>query len=251
MSNMKRLAILLPTILIAAVMVSAQDEVPTINPQGAFMDAEGKEETGTSFSGSAPVTARFEANPENVGSWSENYEWRFTLEQEGSTPNPEPYLVRYERDTEYTFTQAGTHKIVCYAIFTLGNDTIAYTKDYYQGEGVPISISIAESKLDMPNAFTPNGDSKNDLYQAKKDYKSIVEFKAVIYNRWGQKLYEWDDPAEGKGWDGTYNGNNCKQGVYFVEVKAKGADGKKYHIKRDVNLIRGIREKESNTSTTP
>ena len=245
MSNMKRLAILLPTILIAAVMVSAQDEVPTINPQGAFMDAEGKEETGTSFSGSAPVTARFEANPENVGSWSENYEWRFTLEQEGSTPNPEPYLVRYERDTEYTFTQAGTHKIVCYAIFTLGSDTIAYTKDYYQGEGVPISISIAESKLDMPNAFTPNDEEPNNIFKARNQ-QSIIEFEAAVFTRSGRKIYEWKDP-EG-GWDGKDGSKDAPDGVYYLHVKAKGADRREYKINQAITLLRKYREDTGITS---
>ena len=33
-----------------------------------------------------------------------------------------------------------------------------------------------------------------------------------------------------------------KQGVYFCLVKAKGADGKTYNIKKDVNLLRGYDE---------
>jgi len=101
-----------------------------------------------------------------------------------------------------------------------------------------ISITIAESKLEMPNAFSPNGDGINDVYKAKNGWKSIVKFEAAIYNRWGQKLYSWTDPAGG--WDGKFNGKDVKQGVYYVMVKAEGADGKKYNIKRDVNLLRGF-----------
>uniref|UniRef100_A0AB33J0C7 Gliding motility-associated C-terminal domain-containing protein n=1 Tax=Prevotella sp. GTC17259 TaxID=3236795 RepID=A0AB33J0C7_9BACT len=101
----------------------------------------------------------------------------------------------------------------------------------------PITITISESKLEMPNAFSPNGDGVNDIYKAKSGYQSIVEFKAYIFNRWGQKLYEWDDPAEG--WNGTFHGNPVKEGVYFVLVKAKGADGHTFNIRRDVNLLRG------------
>ena len=44
------------------------------------------------------------------------------------------------------------------------------------------------------------------------------------------------------GWDGKFNGKDVKQGVYFVLVKAKGADGRKYNIKKDVNLLRGYTE---------
>ena len=70
--------------------------------------------------------------------------------------------------------------------------------------------------------------------------KSIVEFRAIVFNRWGQKLYEWTDPAGG--WDGKFNGKDVAQGVYFVNVKAKGADGRNFHIKRDINLLRNFTE---------
>lgn len=209
------------------------DEVPTIDPQATFTTDEG-EETGTSYSGSAPLTVVFHANAENVGMYTPHYEWRFT--KEGET---QPYLVRYEEETEYTFTQAGSHRIVLYATFINGNDTVAYTKDYWQDAQL-ITIQISESKLEMPNAFSPNGDGINDIYRAKNNYQSIVEFDAYIFNRWGQKIYEWHDPAGG--WDGKFNGKDVKQGVYFVLVKAKGADGRKYNIKKDVNLLRGYTE---------
>lgn len=94
------------------------------------------------------------------------------------------------------------------------------------------------SHIEIPNAFSPNGDGKNDVYRVKADKtKGIVEFHAIIYNRWGQKIYEWTDINDG--WDGTYNGTDVKQGTYFVLVKAKGSDGQTHTIKRDVNLLRG------------
>ncbi len=94
----------------------------------------------------------------------------------------------------------------------------------------------SESKLIMPNAFSPNNDSHNDIYQPK-EYKNLVEFHAYIFNRWGQKLYEWSDPSTG--WDGTYKGHAVKEGVYYVLVKARGADDVVYNIRKDVNLLRG------------
>ena len=95
-----------------------------------------------------------------------------------------------------------------------------------------------QSSLLMPNAFSPNGDGINDIYQPKEGYQNISEFHAYIFNRWGQKLFEWSNPAEG--WDGTYKGKPVKEGVYFCLVKAKGSDGKIYNIKTDVNLLRGL-----------
>lgn len=227
-------------LVLSTTLQAYADEVPTIDPQATFTTDEG-EETGTSYSGSAPLNVVFHANVENVGMYTPHYEWRFT--KEGET---QPYLVRYEEETEYTFTEAGSHRIVLYATFINGNDTVAYTKDYWQ-DAQPITIQISESKLEMPNAFSPNGDGINDIYRAKNNYQSIVEFDAYIFNRWGQKIYEWHDPAGG--WDGKFNGKDVKQGVYFVLVKAKGADGRKYNIKKDVNLLRGYTESNGVNST--
>lgn len=228
--------------LITAINIKADtyDEIPTISPTATYVTDEGEEEN-SNMSGNAPLVGRFQANPQNVGEYSANYEWRFTIDGEST-----PYLTRYEENTEYTFTKAGTHNIVVYATFINGNDTIAYTQEYWDEIG-PMRVTISESKLEMPNAFSPNGDGINDIYKAKDGYQSIIEFHAYIFNRWGQKLYEWDDPAGG--WDGKYNEKDVKQGVYFVLVKAKGADGRTFNIRRDVNLLRGYTE-ESGTSTT-
>ncbi|MDO4194925.1 MAG: gliding motility-associated C-terminal domain-containing protein [Prevotellaceae bacterium] len=231
---MKKSGILLSFLLILApTFMLADDDIPTISPTAVFMGEDGEEES-TFYSGSAPLEAAFYANPENTGGWTEYYEWRFTGED-----SDQPYLIRYEQDTKYTFKKAGSTRVVCYAIFTQGNDSICYTQDYW-ADAEPIIISISESHLDMPNAFSPNGDGINDIYKAKEGYQSLVEFHAAIYNRWGQKLYEWDDPAGG--WDGTFHGKDVAQGVYFCRVEAKGADGIKYHFKRDVNLLRGYNE---------
>lgn len=222
--------------LISFCVVARADDVPTISPTATFSTADGDVEE-TNYSGSAPLAAQFRANPENTTGWTSYYEWRFTMEGD-----EEPYLIRYEQDTQYTFTRAGSHSIVLYATFTQGNDTVAYTQDYWDEMGA-ITVNISESKLEMPNAFSPNGDGINDIYKAKEGYQSLVEFHAYIFNRWGQKLFEWTDPAEG--WDGTYKGKDVKQGVYFVLVKAKGADGRKFNIRRDVNLLRGYTERDN------
>ena len=106
------------------------------------------------------------------------------------------------------------------------------------------STVVLTSTLIMPNAFSPNHDTINDVYKVK-EHQNIVEFRATIFNRWGQKLYEWSN-IEG-GWDGTYRGKDVKQGTYFVLVKARGADGQTYTIRKDVNLLRGYTEGTSIT----
>jgi gliding motility-associated-like protein len=103
----------------------------------------------------------------------------------------------------------------------------------------------ATSILTFPNAFSPNDDTINDTFKPKQ-YQNIEEFHAYIFNRWGQKLYEWDDVAA-EGWDGTYNGKPVKQGTYFILVKARGTDGQNFNIRKDVNLLRGY---TNDTTTT-
>ena len=216
--------------------VSAQD-YPSIAPSAVFTSPDGEEQQGAEYSGSAPVRARFTSGVSGADGWEAYYEWRFYAEGVA-----EPYLVRREEDTEYTFTTAGAHTVKLYATFSQGADTLYYTDEYWAG-AEPLRITVSESKLEMPNAFSPNGDGINDIYKAKEGYRSIVEFDAAIYSRWGQRLYRWSDPAGG--WDGKVDGRDAAQGVYYVLVKAKGADGRRFNIRRDVNLLRGYTEKEA------
>ena len=231
--NIRGLLLVIACLFFAFANVEAQENMPAISPTATITTATGETQEVTEYSGSAPLQVHFAPNVENPEGYEAYYEWRFYKE---GTSIEEPYLVRHEEETDFTFNEAGGHCIALIAYFMNGNDTIVkYDTDYWM-DATPIRISISTSKLDFPNAFSPNGDGMNDIYRAKTDYQSIVEFKAVIYNRWGQKLYEWSNPAGG--WDGTYKGNPVKQGVYYVQVTAKGADGRRFNIKKDVNLLR-------------
>ena len=231
--NIRGLLLVIACLFFAFANVEAQENMPAISPTATITTATGETQEVTEYSGSAPLQVHFAPNVENPEGYEAYYGWRFYKE---GTSIEEPYLVRHEEETDFTFNEAGGHCIALIAYFMNGNDTIVkYDTDYWM-DATPIRISISTSKLDFPNAFSPNGDGMNDIYRAKTDYQSIVEFKAVIYNRWGQKLYEWNNPAGG--WDGTYKGNPVKQGVYYVQVTAKGADGRRFNIKKDVNLLR-------------
>ena len=196
--------------------------------------------TESDFTGQAPLEVNFRANPENMDAHTPAYEWHFC--KEGAT---EDLLVRYEEDTQYTFTESGTFKVTL---------KTRLTDDGTELDPVTIKVTISESHLEMPNAFSPNDDGKNDIYGAKgindpnstAHYKSIVEFHGYIFNRWGQKLFEWTDVS--KGWDGKFHGTPVKDGVYYVLVKAKGADGREYNIKKDINLLRSFSETTSSTT---
>ena len=193
-----------------------------------YIDEHGVEQETTSISdGQAPLEVTFRANPSGMEDYSPSYEWHFRK----SVPNEgmRELFVRYEENTQYTFTESGDYTIVLKTFLapTLDPDSTA------------ITISISQSELEFPNAFSPNHDGHNEEFKPKK-IKNIVKFHAIIINRYGQKIYEWYDP-NGK-WDGTHNGHDVREGVYFVLVSAKGSDGKEYNIRQDVNLLRGFRE---------
>jgi gliding motility-associated-like protein len=180
------------------------------------------------FTANAPLYVEFTSNPSDLDTGA-TIEWHISNTSAGIN------ITRYEENTSYTFTVAGKHVV-----------TLNVVQDGDILESKSISITISDSHLEMPNAFSPNGDGINDYFQAKTNSKSIVEFHAYIFNRHGQKLYDWTDwQNEKSGWDGTHNGHPVKDGVYFVYVKALGADGTEYNIRRDVNLLRNFNTVDS------
>jgi gliding motility-associated-like protein len=91
-----------------------------------------------------------------------------------------------------------------------------------------------ELKLEVPNVFSPNADQINDQFRVK--YNAVKTFQAIVYNRWGKKMYEWTDVAAG--WDGTSNGNEVPEGVYFYVITATDLKDKVFDKKGSVTLLR-------------
>lgn len=205
------------------------EALPTVNPQMIVETESGSEET-TEYTGSAPIKAHFTSNAENTGNYTALYEWH--VYEAGKDQSP--YIVRHDADMDLTFTKTGTSYISLYTSFVLGTDTVLYETE------TPFSITVYESTLNVPNAFTPNGDGFNDVFKVKDGYRSIVKFHGYIFNRWGKKLFEWTDITQG--WDGKFHGNDVADGVYFCRIEAEGADGRKYNIKKAINLIRKYTE---------
>lgn len=222
----------------AAVLLSLQAGAQSVNPLAYYTDDDQNEQESQSVENvQAPLYVEFRSNPENMEGYSPSYEWHFRLQRKDEEQRE--LFVRYEENTEYTFNESGTYYVV---------QKTRLEQDGAELDSVTITVVIPESRLEFPNAFSPNDDGKNDKYGAKgvndpnssSHWKSIVDFHAYIFNRWGQKLYEWHDPAGY--WDGKYKGHDVPDGVYFVVVNAKGADGHVYNIRKDVNLLRAVND---------
>jgi gliding motility-associated-like protein len=211
----KKVILALFALLCLCSSVNADNEAKEIWFQVVVNGSE-ESEHKTSIQANAPLTIRAYSN--FYEDRDESLDWQWCVYPDGSSPD-NPILLRREEILDYTFSTSGKFRI---------------TIPSYAAELTPLFIEIYESELTFPNTFTPNGDGKNDTFQAKV-VKSIVEFRGIIFNRWGKKLYEWDNPNTG--WDGTYNGKTVNDGVYYLLVKAKGADGHEFNIKKDVNVL--------------
>jgi len=103
----------------------------------------------------------------------------------------------------------------------------------------PIACTTLSSAEDffIPNAFSPNGDLENDAL--KLYYENIAcirTYKFIIYNRWGEKVFETTDPiAE---WDGFYLGKPEGTAVFVYYMKATLITGEEITKKGNVSLIK-------------
>lgn len=178
----------------------------------------------------APIIVEFLSN---VTSDKTNlrYEWTFSYDSQCEAS----FLSRYDENTDYTFTSAGT----VYVQLRISDEESG--SEYYS---IPFSITVSESMLELPNAFSPNGDGINDRYTVR--HQSLVSFEAHIFNRWGQELYSWSIGNIDDGWDGTYKGKTVSNGVYFIVVVAEGADGIEYKKKSSINVMTGISDGYNN-----
>ena len=201
----------------------------------------------------APLYAKFVS--EMVTDDGKDYvlfpQWTITRTvMNGETQETVDYLKRQERVTEFEFTDEGTF-------------TVTYKWSYREKDATetipgadvqPITFTIDGSEIRLFNAFSPNGDGINDVY--KIYVRSIVSMNIAIFNRWGQtiktisgkmdQILPSDAEADNDGgymfeiWDGTYRGDVVNDGVYYINVQATGAGGRKYDKRADINVLKGL-----------
>jgi len=81
-------------------------------------------------------------------------------------------------------------------------------------------VYIKYSNLYFPNAFSPNSPvSLNREFKILGPVSALAEYHLMIYNRWGQKIFETNNPGEG--WNGTYNGQEVPKGTYIWKAVYK------------------------------
>lgn len=97
-----------------------------------------------------------------------------------------------------------------------------------------------ESKVYVPNSFTPNGDNINDyFYVIGSDDMQIKLLQ--IYSRWGELLFSTENALANHaetGWNGSFNNQKMNPGVYVYYAKILLNNGEILDLKGDLSLIR-------------
>ncbi|MFZ4785543.1 MAG: choice-of-anchor L domain-containing protein [Flavobacteriales bacterium] len=129
-----------------------------------------------------------------------------------------------EPDPTHTFDGLDQYSVSLLVTNELGCTDIAYDVVY-----PPVSIYI-------PNAFTPDYDGINDVWEIKAT--GVLSFEIFVYNRWGQQVYYSNDHT--KAWTGGLNNGEyfLEDGIYNYLIKYTGVDGDAQKLKGSLNLLR-------------
>lgn len=118
-----------------------------------------------------------------------------------------------------------------------GNYSLRMSNEYdcATTEGVTVN---KDCYIDVPNAFSPNGDGVNDYFFPRSLLGSgLSKFKMQIFNRWGQLIFE-TMKTEGSGWDGKFNNLEQPMGVYIYVMELGFTNDRQEQYKGNVTLIR-------------
>lgn len=130
--------------------------------------------------------------------------------------------------TSHTVTGLPYLSTVTIDVTALGNKTCQRSE-----AGVAIA-KLPTNEVFIPNAFTPNGDGKNDVFKVYS--YAVKDMNIKIFNQWGEMIFT----ASGidGAWDGSYKGKPQPVGVYIYAVKLTLTTGEVVVRKGDINLVR-------------
>lgn len=123
--------------------------------------------------------------------------------------------------TSYIISQPGTVWVTITNVCGIATDTI--------------QVAYRFCDIWLPNAFTPNGDGRNDLMRVRGTLGSYSDYKFLVFNRWGVNIFASDDIN--KGWDGFYNNEEQAIGTYYYIMNCK-LNGVDYNMQGSFELIR-------------
>ncbi|MCX7607122.1 MAG: gliding motility-associated C-terminal domain-containing protein, partial [Bacteroidia bacterium] len=109
-----------------------------------------------------------------------------------------PWQVRFDKPGEY-----------CFTLWARNGSCVDSTRG---------CIRVKDPYLYLPNAFSPNGDGVNDLFEIKTF--GLKEPRVRIYDRWGLLIFD-NQGDMSRHWDGTYQGRPVPEDAYTVVIEGK------------------------------
>lgn len=106
----------------------------------------------------------------------------------------------------------------------------------YEQDSIEVSVSDCDCVLAVPTAFSPNNDGHNDLFILHGFENCVTTFSFIIFDRWGEKVFETENPAAS--WDGTFQGKPLNSAVFVYYINAALNSGEKIDKKGNISLIR-------------
>ena len=195
-------------------------------------NANGCSASGTAIIGSPPpVAAHFSVHPDTV--FINDPMVTFT---NASSANAASFLWDFgdgtnstETSPEHSFPMgAAEDYVVCLTAYSSNGCPDTYC--------TPLPV-IDLPGIFVPNAFTPDGDGRNDVFRVSGSGLSSKGFHLMIFNRWGELIFDTTDLNES--WDGTRNGSIVKNDVYVWTVVAYSRFSiEPYEMKGHVTLLR-------------
>ncbi len=105
-------------------------------------------------------------------------------------------------------------------------------------DSVEVKVYEGAGNIWIPNAFTPGGDQLNETFKPISDIGAFNYYKFLVFNRWGEKLFETTDPNAA--WDGKFENKLCENGAYIwsLNIKSNCSKGDNNFQRGIVHLIR-------------
>jgi len=168
-----------------------------------------------------PPTAAFTVSPGNEISIP-NYTFSFKDISAGSAVSWEwnfgDGAVSTLQNPTHTYNEEGVYNVTLKILNKSGCSSATFQS---------VRIIGVPGHLNLPNSFMP-ASIKNELRTFKAKGRGIKEWHMMVFNKWGQMIWETtklDDGAPLEGWDGTYKGQNQPQGVYYWKIDVKFING--------------------------
>ena len=178
------------------------------------------------YGSATKIKANHNVNFQNQSTNASSYLWTFGTKDSSKAISP-----------VYIYTDTGDYQVtlIAYGINNCPNDT-AYGF---------IKIITDRITIYIPNAFSPNGDGVNDVFDITG--VGIKSYSYNIYNRWGENIYSAQIPlppfqggiaSNPHGWDGNFKGAPVSDGVYIYMFDITDVFGEHHYINGNVTLMR-------------